>query len=280
MTGNALLAGAIARLRAAGVPDPVRDARRLLAFALEMPPGRLTLVLPEEVAAEPAARFETLVTRREGRVPVSHLTGVRAFYGRDFAVTPDVLDPRPESETLVGLALEAGFARVLDLGTGSGCLLLSLVAERPEATGLGTDLSDAALDVARGNAARLGLEARATFAQGSWFAAVPPARFDLIVSNPPYIAAGEMAALAPELAHEPRQALTDESDGLAAYREITARAADYLAPSGRLMVEIGPTQATAVAGFFAQSGLEDVAVHRDLDGRDRVVSGVLAPQTR
>ncbi|MHA6346688.1 peptide chain release factor N(5)-glutamine methyltransferase [Roseivivax sp. CAU 1761] len=273
-TAAAHLAEAARRLDAAGVDDPGRDARRLLAHALGIAPARLTLALPDPLAPEAEAAFAALVARRAARVPVSHLTGRREFWGRSFEVTPDVLDPRPETESLVAEALARGFARVLDLGTGSGCILLTLLAERPAATGLGTDLSAAALDVARRNAGALGCAGRAEFAHGAWWQAVPAAsRFDLVVSNPPYIAAAEMAALAPEVRdHEPADALTDHGDGLSAYRAIAAGAGGHLAPGGRLLVEIGAAQGPAVAAIFAAAGLAAVRVLPDLDGRDRVVA--------
>ena len=267
---------AAARLAAAGVPDAPRDARLLLAHALGIAPDRLTLHLPDPVDDAAAARFAELVAARANRAPVSHLTGQRLFWGRSFRVTPAVLDPRPETETLVALALAEPFARVLDLGTGSGCILLSLLADRPTATGLGVDLSADALAVAQGNAARLCVQDRAAFAQSDWCAAVT-GRFDLIVSNPPYIAAAEMPHLAPEVrGHEPRMALTDGADGLTAYRAIAAQAPGHLAPGGRLMVETGPTQGPAVGALFAAAGLSGIRIHPDMDGRDRVVSARLA----
>lgn len=272
-TGNAALAAAIARLRAAGVDDPARDARRLLAHALGIPAGRLTLVLPDPLTDEAADRFAAALALRCRRKPVSQITGQRMFYGRSFRVTEDVLDPRPETETLIELALCEPFSRVLDLGTGSGCILLTLLAERPEATGLGVDLSDAACAVAADNAARLALETRARITRSDWFGAVE-GRFDLIVANPPYIAAEEMPGLAPEVRDwEPHIALSDGADGLGAYRIIAAQAPDHLAPGGRLLVEIGPTQGAAVSALFLAAGLENIAVHADLDGRARIVSG-------
>lgn len=279
MTGTEALLRATVALRAAGIDDPARDARRLLAHVLDVPPSRLTLVLPDPVPPDAVVAFDALAVRRAAREPVSHLVGQRAFYGRSFRVTADVLDPRPETETLVATALERPFRHVLDLGTGSGCILLTLLSERPDATGLGTDLSAAALDIARRNATSLNTGDRAGFAQGAWYAAVPEGqRYDLIVSNPPYIALEEMPGLAPELAYEPRMALTDESDGLDAYRAIARGAPGHLAPHGRLIVEIGPTQASAVTALFAQSGLADLRVHSDLDGRDRVITGAMPPQ--
>jgi len=269
---NAALAlrEAVARLAAAGIPDPARDARLLLAFALGIAPERLTLALPEPLPEAAAEAFAAALARRELRQPVSHITGRRMFWGRAFRVTPEVLDPRPETEVLVDLALGGRFVRVLDLGTGSGAILLTLLAERPAATGFGTDLSPGALAVARANAAALGLEPRAGFGLGDWFAPVV-GRFDLVVSNPPYIAEAEMADLAPEVRHEPRLALTPGGDGLDAYRAIAAGVGAHLAPGGRLLLEIGPTQGAAVAGLCAAAGLQAVAVHADLDRRDRVV---------
>ncbi|MBS0124220.1 peptide chain release factor N(5)-glutamine methyltransferase [Thetidibacter halocola] len=273
MRGTDLLARAVVRLRDAGVPDPGRDARRLLAHVLKVPPGRLTLFLPEPVAPDLGMAFDALVNRRAAREPVSHLTGRRAFYGRDFLVTPDVLDPRPETETLIEAALAEPFASVLDLGTGTGCILLTLLAERPQAYGTGIDLSEAALNVAFWNRNALRLEARAELLQGNWCVPLDPdMRYDLIVSNPPYIAASEMAGLAPEVRdHEPLLALTDEEDGLSAYRAIADQAPGHLEPGGRLIVEIGATQAEAVSALFERAGLARIATIADLDGRDRVV---------
>jgi len=272
MTWPLALRDAVLRLGAAGVPDAPRDARRLLAHALGVAPDRLTLHLADPVAPDALARFGALIAARAARRPVSHLIGQRQFWGRSFAVGPDVLDPRPETETLVALALAEPFARVLDLGTGSGCILLSLLADRPQATGLGVDLSPAALAIAGANAARLGVAARATVAVSDWCAGVG-GLFDLIVSNPPYIAAAEMPHLAPEVRdHEPRMALTDGADGLTAYRIIAAQAPAHLAPGGRLLVEIGPTQGPAVVALLQAAGLSAASIHPDLDGRDRVVS--------
>jgi len=272
MSAEAHLRGGVVRLTEASVPDPVRDARLLMAHALRIAPDRLALVLRDPFPAEAALRFDAALGQRAARVPVSQIIGRRAFWGREFRVTRDVLDPRPETETLIAAALEAPFARVLDLGTGSGAILVTLLAERPAATGLGVDLSPAALAVAAGNAAALGVAARAELRSSDWFAAVE-GRFDLIVSNPPYIAEAEMADLSPEVReHEPRMALTPGGDGLDAYRAIAAGVGAHLTPGGRVLVEIGPTQGAAVSALFAAAGLTGVAVRPDLDGRDRVVS--------
>ena len=264
------------RLAAAGVPDAPRDARWIMAAALGVDRARLTLHATDPLPTDIRDTATAMVARRAAREPLSHILGHRSFYGRDFRVTPDVLDPRPETETLIAAALATGFSRVLDLGTGSGAILLTLLAERIGATGLGTDLSRAALTIARENAAALGVADRAELRQSNWFEQVA-GRYDLIMSNPPYIAAAEMAALQPEVRnHEPRMALTDDGDGLSAYRAICDGAPAHLAPGGALMVEIGPTQASAVSAMMHKAGLETITVHPDLDGRDRVVAA-LAP---
>lgn len=267
MTVGEALRAATARLAAAGIDGAARDARLLLAHALGVPADRLMLM-----SGDPAPDIDALVAARIARQPVAQIIGHRLFWGRRFTVTRDTLDPRPETETLVALALQAPFASVLDLGTGTGAILLTLMAETG-ASGLGTDASPAALAVAEGNARHLGLAAR--FQISDWFAAVE-GRFDLIVSNPPYIAEAEMAGLSRDvLDWEPHLALTPGGDGLSPYRAIAAGAARHLNPKGRLMVEIGPTQGIAVAAMFRAAGLDAVAVHPDMDGRDRVVSAQL-----
>jgi release factor glutamine methyltransferase len=226
--------------------------------------------------------FEALIRRRLDHEPVARIIGRRMFWGRDFKITLQVLDPRPETETLIAAALElegAPPATFLDLGTGSGIIAVTLAAEWPGARGFATDLSDDALAVARENAAAHGVEARIGFARADWFAGVI-GQFDLIVSNPPYIAADEMAGLAPEVrGHDPEPALTPGGDGLGAYRAIAAGAPAHLAPGGHLLVEIGPSQGAAVAALFRAAGLVGVRVLPDLDNRDRVVAGQLATRT-
>jgi release factor glutamine methyltransferase len=271
ITGAEALRAAIPRLVAAGVPDAPRDARALLAYAAGIAPDRLTLHLADPLSDAAIAGFAAAITRRAAREPVSHILGHRWFWGRRFRVTPDTLDPRPETETLIEAALAEPFDRLLDLGTGTGCILLSCLADRPHATGLGTDIHLATLAVAQSNATDLGLSDRAAFQQSDWFSTVP-GQFDVVVSNPPYIAEDEMAALAPELGHEPRRALTPGGDGLAAYRSIARGLAQHLAPGGRVLVEIGPTKAAAVTALFTDEGLTDLRILRDLDGRDRVVA--------
>ena len=274
------LRAAVPQLREAGVEEAARDARALMAHVLGIAPGLLIGRSGDALTAPQEAAFQAAVAARARRQPVSQITGTRAFWGLPFRVTPDTLDPRPETEILVAEALRAPYARVLDLGTGTGCILLACLAETGGATGLGLDASPAALAVAEDNARRLGLAGRAGFARQSWLEPGWTAglgRFDLIVSNPPYIAADEMAALAPEVRDwEPHLALTPGGDGLDAYRAIAAGAGALLAPGGRILVEIGPTQGAAVAGLFVAAGLQAPRILADFDGRDRVVTAAAA----
>lgn len=273
MTIAQMLAAAVQRLKAANVPDAANDARLLLAFALDIDRGRLTLVLPDDAPADAQTHYEKFITARITRQPVAQIIGQREFYGRSFTVTPDVLDPRPDTELLVQAALSAPFDTVLDLGTGSGCILLTLLSENVCATGRGMDCSEAAILVARGNATSLGLNERCDFAISDWFSKVT-GQFDLIVSNPPYITDAEMADLSPDVRDwEPLIALTPGGDGLAAYRQITAAAMAHLNVGGRLIVEIGPTQAADVQALFSTAGFDGITCLQDIDGRDRVVLG-------
>ena len=269
---NDALRAAIQTLRNAGIQDPARDARLLLAHAMGIPPDRLTLHLHDPLTVTTATHFTRLVDARLTRQPIAQIIGHRLFWGRSFIVTRDTLDPRPETEVLIAEALKSPAKTILDLGTGSGAILLTLLAEWPHATGTGTDISAAALAIAQTNAHALNLTNCATFTQSDWFAAIP-ARFDLITSHPPYIAADEMPHLSPDVLNwEPHIALTPGGDGLGAYRAIAKGAPAHLTPAGRLMVEIGPTQGAAVTALFRAAGFSDPAILQDLDGRDRVVT--------
>ncbi len=273
-TVRAAVAAATAALARAGVPDAARDARRLMAHALGIGPDRLLLHDAEPIAPSAAAEFEAMVGERRRFRPVAQIIGRRAFWGRDFRVSEAVLDPRPETEILVAAAL-AGPAptSILDLGTGSGILILTLLAEWPDAVGVGTDIDPGALAVARENARTLGIgPARCRLTESDWCADVE-GRFDLVVSNPPYVSADEYAGLDPGVRDwEPRHALTPGPTGLEAYAAIADGLRGLLVPGGgRGLFEIGPTQAEAVSALFAARGFGIAAVHRDLDGRDRVV---------
>ena len=273
------LARGTARLAGAGVETPARDARRLLAHAAGIGADRLTLHLRDPLRPQAARRYAAALAARAAGRPVARITGARLFWGRPFAVTDAVLDPRPETETLVAAALEAPYSRVLDLGTGSGILAVTLLAERPAATGRATDIDAAALDVARANAAAHGVADRLELCRADWAeGALGP--FDLIVSNPPYIPAADLPALAPEVRdHDPPHALTDGADGLTAYARIARAAPALLAPGGRLIVEVGAGQAGAVAALFSAAGLAVAPPRADMDGRDRAVLARL-PQPR
>ncbi|WP_319826445.1 peptide chain release factor N(5)-glutamine methyltransferase [Thalassovita sp.] len=267
---QALKAGA-GRLQNAGI-DP-GDARHLLAYAMDVPRDRLVLMMPDSLTDEQVSAFEGALGQRLERVPVSKITGRRAFWGREFRVTRDVLDPRPETETLIAEALVGPAPqRLLDLGTGSGCIAVTLLAEWPQVRGIATDLSASALDIARVNAETYGVADRLEMVHSDWFGAVSGV-FELIVSNPPYIAETEMPDLSPEvLGHDPHMALTPGGDGLVPYRVIAGQGQEYLSEGGRVLVEIGWQQGRQVTALFQQNGWRDVRVLPDMDGRDRVVA--------
>ena len=270
-TAAQAMAAATGRLREAGVDDPARDARILLAHAAKIDTSRVTLIAPEDISSEISERYENMIRLREARVPVSHLIGEREFYGRRFKVSRDVLDPRPDTETLIEAALAEPFATVLDIGTGSGCILVTLLAERESAVGVGTDLSEAACLQAAANAVFKGVEKRADIFQSDWFGKVR-GQYDLIVSNPPYLAEEEMALVSPELRlHEPRMALTDEADGLTGYRVLAEIGQRFLEPQGRLLAEIGGQQGSEVVELFVSAGWTNPRLLQDIDGRDRVI---------
>lgn len=270
MTVAEALASGRARLAAAGIEGAARDARRLLAGAMGVEAGRIGTMGPDPVPSAASARYTAMLDRRAAREPVARILGERLFWGRTFRVTPDVLDPRPETECLIAAALERPARRLLDLGTGSGIIAVTLLAEWPDATGVATDLSPAALEVARQNAERHGVADRLELRRADW-AAELTGPFDLLLSNPPYLSAAEMASVPPELHHDPAMALSPGGDGLGAYRAIAAAAPGLLGPDGRLLVEIGAGQGRAVAGLLHAAGLDAVRVNPDLDGRDRVV---------
>ena len=275
-TASLALREAIPTLRNAGIPDPARDARLLLAHAMSIPPDRLTLHLNDPLDQATFVQFNALIMARLTHRPIAQIIGHRLFWGRKFKVTPDVLDPRPETEILITEALNSPAKTILDLGTGSGILLLSLLAEWPDAQGTGSDISAAALAVAKTNAQDLGLLERADFIRSDWFDCIQT-RYDLIVSNPPYISADEMPGLSPDVRDfEPHIALTPGGDGLGAYRAIAAKATHHLSPNGRVIVEIGPTQGQAVSALFIAAGLARAVIIKDFDHRDRVVSATCA----
>lgn len=269
----AVLHAGAARLRSAGIEEARREARLLLSHCSGVPVEQLFAHPETEIPGPAAERFEAALLRRLGREPLSHILGVREFWSLSFQVSGEVLDPRPDSESIVALALDLiAPRRILDLGTGSGCLLCALLHELPAASGLGIDRSPAALRIAAANAEALGLAPRARFALSDWGAAVGEA-FDLVVSNPPYIASSEIAALAPEVAaHEPRAALDGGADGLDAYRAIALQLDRLLAAEGAAVFEIGAGQEADVAGILAAAGFPLLATRADLGGHVRALA--------
>ena len=274
------VADALAALRArlaAASPSADLDAELLVAEVLGT--GRASLAADPDRGLAPGdlLALESLVRRRLAGEPVAYLTGRREFWSIEIEVSPDVLVPRPETELLVerALAAIAGLKNpaVLDLGTGSGAIAIAIAAERPDAAVTATDVSAAALLVATRNAARLGIR-NLRLREGAWYAPLAGARFDAIVSNPPYVAAGDPALDA--LTHEPRLALIGGRDGLEALTAVASGAPRHLAPGGRLLVEHGASQGDAVRGLLRSAGLEKIATRADLAGLDRVTEGALA----
>jgi release factor glutamine methyltransferase len=268
-----------------GIESARLDAECLLAHALGV--GRLDLYLAfdKPLGESERAGFRELVRRRgRERVPVAQLVGRREFWSLPLRVTPEVLCPRPETETLVAVALELAPGReaewcVLEVGTGSGAVALALAHERPRARILASDVSAPALRIAQQNAEELGMLERIRFAQGPLYEPAAGQRFDLIVSNPPYLAESERGGLPPELAHEPAEALFAGPDGLSVLRGLVAGAAAHLAPAGGLALELAPDQAEALAAECLRAGLCEVTHHRDLAGRRRVLSARAGPGT-
>lgn len=277
--GSCLTDGA-ARLKAAEVEAPHREARVLLAHALEVDQAAI-IGYPERAVSDPAPFF-TLVEKRVQGVPTAQLLEQREFWSLPFRVTPDTLIPRPETETLVEAALAALTEReltaplILDLGTGTGCLLLALLSESPGARGVGIDRSAAAAEVARGNAEQLGLAGRAHFLVSDWASALS-GRFDIVVSNPPYIASGEIDDLEPEVAqHEPQLALDGGDDGLTCYRVIAGELSRLLRPGGAVFLEVGAGQWESVATLLETAGLRVSKPIQDLAGISRCVAAQIA----
>ena len=303
-----------------GFESAALDAKRLVGFALGLGDIEIATREGEPVDDAGARRVAALLQRRMTGESVARIVGEREFYGLAFALNAATLEPRPETELLVDLAIEAlrPGGRLLDLGTGTGCIPISMLVNRPDVTAVATDLSAEALEAARGNAQRHGVEGRVEFLQGSWFEAFaqdphpspphkgegtglapgedaaesagqqslplvgrdwgggaePATKFDLIVSNPPYITSAIIDTLASEVRDfDPRLALDGGPDGLGPYRIIASEAARWLAPGGQVMVEIGYDQGPAVSGLFIKAGLAEVVVHKDYAGLDRVVIG-------
>jgi release factor glutamine methyltransferase len=267
----------VRRLTAAGIASPALDARLLVCAATGCGHERLIGEPDRVVSACEVDRLEAMIARRIGREPVSRILGEREFWGRNFAVAPSTLDPRPDSETLVELALD--LARrldsprptIVDLGTGTGCLLISLLADLPNAVGFGIDIDAAALTVAVSNARRHLAPGRARFICGDWMAPIGGS-VDLIIANPPYIETEEISHLAPEVAEfDPRGALDGGRDGLDAYRRIAEAAAGHVNPGGALVLEIGAGQERRVGELLVEGGFSVAGTRSDLSGTIRCI---------
>ena len=277
---RAVLRHAEALLREAGVDTPELDARILMGASLGMTREHMLIHATARLNQAQVGRVLGFIARRVDREPVSRILGRREFWSLDFHLSPATLDPRPDSETLIDEAL-AGIPdrkaplSVLDLGTGTGCLLLALLSELPNAAGTGIDRSEEAVATATANARRLGFGQRARFAAGDWGAGLSE-RFDLVVSNPPYIPEAEIETLAPEVVRfDPMAALAGGPDGLDAYRTIVAQLSNLLKSNGKVIFEVGAGQAADVAALLVTAGFSGIGTRRDLAGVERAVFGHL-----
>lgn len=278
---DALLRDTAVALTAAGIDNVRFEARLLLSHATGLTIEQLISRGPDAAPVAAATTLRELTARRVRREPMAYILGEREFWGLPFKVSPAVLIPRPDSETVIETVLDllpdrSRKLRILDLGLGSGCLLLTLLREYPQATGVGIDASEAALAIAQANAEALGVAQRARLSTGDWrqtgWTDQLEGPFDLLVSNPPYIESAAVEGLMPEVAtHEPRLALDGGADGLAAYRIIAAAAPVLVAPGGWAIVEVGEGQAPEVASLFASAGLAPRPPRKDLGGIERVV---------
>ncbi|MDE0539895.1 MAG: peptide chain release factor N(5)-glutamine methyltransferase [Rhodospirillales bacterium] len=280
LTIEAALSAGRTALDGAGVETATLDARLLLEAAMDAGTARIVAEPDQALDTRQEERYRSFLERRRNREPISLILGRRAFWKDEFVVTADTLTPRPDSETLIELAVEhfrrGAPCRILDLGTGTGCLLLSALREFPDAAGLGVDLSPGACGVALRNARTLGLDSRTRIICGDWGTAIGGI-FDLILCNPPYIADRERETLSPEVREfEPRQALFAGVQGLDAYRELVPELAANLAPGGALIVEIGHGQGPGVSRILMESGFCVAARARDLANRERCLLATVA----
>ncbi|CCG08301.1 peptide chain release factor N(5)-glutamine methyltransferase [Pararhodospirillum photometricum] len=272
------VAGAARRLAEAGLDDARREARVLAAVGLGLAPGAVLTQGERVLSAEETAPLAAMLARRVAREPLSRIVGRRGFWTLELALSPDTLDPRPDTETLVQAGLDllpppapGKTPCLLDLGTGSGCVLLALLSERPDALGVGVDIAPGAAATAQANARALGLADRVLVVVGDWLTALR-GPFDLIVSNPPYIPSADIAGLEPEVrCFDPWRALDGGPDGLAPYRLLAREAPARLTPGGALAVEVGQGQDADVAALLAAAGWREIGVKQDLAGVGRCV---------
>lgn len=266
-----------ARELARNSPTPELDAEVLLCHCLGQSRSYLRAWPERKPDRKQLAQYHALIERRGRGEPVAYLTGLREFWSREFQVTPSVLIPRPDSELLIELSLSLldpeQTTHILDLGAGSGILAITLALELPQAKVLAVDLNPAALDIARANAERLAAAGNLSLLASDWFNQIPARKFDLILSNPPYIAENDPHLQQGDLRFEPRPALVSAENGLADIRNIITQAKDFLAPGAPLLIEHGYNQAAAVAQLFAAHGYQHIQTRRDLSGQARVTLG-------
>ena len=263
------------RLKEVGISNAARESKKILAFVTNHEYSALNWMQEFKISKELKFKFIDLIEQRVSGAPVSKIIGKRLFYNSEFFVNENVLDPRPETEVVVSVALEKNFSNVLDLGTGTGCIVISLLKERPDVVGVSTDISKECLNVAKINAETNGVLDRVKFIHSDWFSNVT-SRFDLIVSNPPYIGLSELNDLSREVKNfDPKVALFGGRDGLNCYEAIFNDVSRFLNPGGRLITEVGYAQSSIVKKFFLNSGFIDIKVTKDLDLNNRVVSGHL-----
>lgn len=278
---DAIFRDAARQLEDAGVDNPILDARILVCNALGIERSQMTAEATRVLTQEETASIKALIGRRCRREPIGRILGTREFWSLPFNLNDATLEPRPDSETLVELVVKE-FANhsdldILDAGTGTGCLLLAILHELPEATGVGVDIAPNAVDQARDNANNLGLQARAAFRISDWLDNIVADRFDLIISNPPYVKSGDIPTLMPEVRnYDPKTALDGGADGLEAYRQLIPQLSERLKPKGTVIFEIGQGQATAVSELLVQNQFKDITLHMDLSGIERCVKAILA----
>ena len=277
MTREQALKRAIEALQQADIEDAVQEARLLLAAALEIPRLELLTLPADALSPKQQEIFDAFLMRRVKREPLARIQGKKDFWKHEFILNEATLEPRPDTETLIEAVLAAypdrnAPWRILDIGAGAGCILISLLDEYKNATGVGTDISARALVAAKANANNCGVARRAEFMETSWAAGVK-GPFDLLVSNPPYIASSEINGLQPEVAlYDPKAALDGGADGLVAYREILKATPTLLPPRGKIFLEIGAGQETDVIARCATTGLKNITSRKDLGGIVRVIS--------
>jgi release factor glutamine methyltransferase len=263
------------RLKEVGISNSARESKKLLAFVTNHEYSALNWMQEFKISKEIKFKFIDLIEKRVSGAPISKIIGKRLFFNSEFFVNENVLDPRPETEVVVSVALEKNFSTVLDLGTGTGCIVISLLKERPDVIGVSVDISKECLNVAKINAETNGVLDRVKFIHSDWFSNVT-SRFDLIVSNPPYIGLSELNDLSREVKNfDPKVALFGGRDGLNCYEAIFNDVSRFLNPGGRLITEVGYAQSSIVKKFFLNSGFIDIKVTKDLDLNNRVVSGHL-----